>query len=669
MLKLNLINEKEFIKAITALLYNDVEVFTLENLKDIDFVINHKNAIISSLILQCLKKRCREYFATEIDKNEQKLPFKNVEIKDDLPDWAKNNLANSIPVMEFTNESFPAKTIDDLTKARDFLYQKALEIIDRQIASYRNNGKPVINLSALFSQYNSFDEILKGADRWHKEIEEKSKINMDPDLEKSLEGTAFLMDLPNGLKAYQLLTPEALDYESNKMGHCVGSGSYDAKVASGSVNIYSIRDSKGEPHVTFETRIIDGNEEMYQCKGRANKAPANKYVSAVQEFIKKKEFILTADIANTRMILINGQYYSIDDIPENIIVEGDLTVSNYGLEELPECFKNMVVKGNFNCSANNLITLKNMPKVLGSIDCSQNELCSLEGAPQEINGSFICRDNPHLKSLKGAPEIVKNKTDYKGCSYVFFYNRKFVGLDDLEPNVVVEGDLSIKNSGLKTIPPIFSTYTVTGNFDCSRNMLKTLKNMPKVLGSIDCSQNEICSLGGVPEIIYGDFDCSYNELTNLEGGPRIVKGSFDCQGQGWDGYIGKSLKSLSGAPEFVKKDFNCSENSCLHSLKDGPKEVCGVYNCSQTGIQNFVGMGKAHSVDAWKVRFLYTLEGLPPQLEGDLNIEDCRFLKSLEFSCLVKGAVTINGKNIKGPKENKQSQIQLCVSLINNENA
>ena len=552
MLKLNLINEKEFIKAITALLYNDVEVFTLENLKDIDFVINHKNAIISSLILQCLKKRCREYFATEIDKNEQKLPFKNVEIKDDLPDWAKNNLANSIPVMEFTNESFPAKTIDDLTKARDFLYQKALEIIDRQIASYRNNGKPVINLSALFSQYNSFDEILKGADRWHKEIEEKSKINMDPNLAKSLEGTAFLMDLPNGLKAYQLLTPEALDYESNKMRHCVGSGSYDAMVASGSVNIYSIRDSKGEPHVTFETRIIDGNEEMYQCKGMANQAPVKKYVSAVQEFIKKKEFILTADIANTKMILINGQYYSIDDIPENIIVEGDLTVSNYGLEELPECFKNMVVKGNFNCSANNLITLKNMPKVLGSIDCSQNELCSLEGAPQEINGNF---------------------------------------------------------------------------------------------------------------------NCSYNELTNLEGGPRIVKGSFDCQGQGWDGYIGKSLKSLSGAPEIVEKDFNCSENSCLHSLKEGPKEVSGVYNCSQTGIQNFVGMGIVHSVDAWNVRFLSTLEGLPPQLEGDLNIEDCRFLKSLEFSCQVKGAVTINGKNIKGPKEEKQSQIQLCVSRINNENA
>lgn len=53
------------------------------------------------------------------------------------------------------------------------------------------------------------------------------------------------------------LTEKALKYEGDKMGHCVGG--YCDLVKSGDTNIFSLRDSKGEPHVTIE--IPKGNRD------------------------------------------------------------------------------------------------------------------------------------------------------------------------------------------------------------------------------------------------------------------------------------------------------------------------------------------------------------------------------------------------------------------------
>lgn len=53
----------------------------------------------------------------------------------------------------------------------------------------------------------------------------------------------------------------ALKYEGDTMGHCVGG--YCPDVASGNTRIFSLRDAKGEPHVTIETK--PGNpSELYR---------------------------------------------------------------------------------------------------------------------------------------------------------------------------------------------------------------------------------------------------------------------------------------------------------------------------------------------------------------------------------------------------------------------
>jgi len=147
----------------------------------------------------------------------------------------------------------------------------------------------------------------------------------------------------------------ALKYEGNTMGHCVGS--YCDDVAGGKSRIYSLRDAKGEPHVTVEVKPHEGwfttadkmpdpsgknksfhelidNErlelaqqkggygnigesyedtanrlarqyqleakpEIIQIKGKQNRAPKEEYLPFVQDFVKSGDWSRVGDLQNT----------------------------------------------------------------------------------------------------------------------------------------------------------------------------------------------------------------------------------------------------------------------------------------------------------------------------------------------------------------------------------
>ena len=150
----------------------------------------------------------------------------------------------------------------------------------------------------------------------------------------------------------------ALKYEGNTMGHCVGS--YCDDVASGKSRIYSLRDAKGEPHVTIEVEPqnekgyynslnpdkraelmsqaieyrrqtvpdIDPNKSpderakmlkdyldsqniqipsrIKQIKGKQNAAPKEEYVPFVQDFVRSGEWSDVGDLSNTGLIPANA---------------------------------------------------------------------------------------------------------------------------------------------------------------------------------------------------------------------------------------------------------------------------------------------------------------------------------------------------------------------------
>jgi hypothetical protein len=163
-----------------------------------------------------------------------------------------------------------------------------------------------------------------------------------------------------GLRWAQLRMPDgetdpttlqaALKYEGDTMGHCVGG--YCDGVAANSTQIFSLRDAKGAPHVTIETEFnkflsgdrlneaepglfdlykesfnIEGPEQsmhewlqknrpeiferllntpsIVQIKGKGNAAPAEKYLPAVQDFVKSRSWSDVGDLRNTGLLEID----------------------------------------------------------------------------------------------------------------------------------------------------------------------------------------------------------------------------------------------------------------------------------------------------------------------------------------------------------------------------
>jgi hypothetical protein len=134
---------------------------------------------------------------------------------------------------------------------------------------------------------------------------------------------------------------EALKYEGDTMGHCVGG--YCPDVLEGRSRIYSLRDKRGEPHVTVEVQPHNPNlefkyakqnlPELYekynanrndyfnswpeflkkeapellnatenkivQIKGKQNRAPKEEYLPFVQDFVRGGEWSDVGDLRNT----------------------------------------------------------------------------------------------------------------------------------------------------------------------------------------------------------------------------------------------------------------------------------------------------------------------------------------------------------------------------------
>jgi len=172
---------------------------------------------------------------------------------------------------------------------------------------------------------------------------------------------------------------DALDYEGKTMGHCVGG--YCPDVISGKKRIYSLRDAKGEPHVTVEVKPPDMEEfikslppydrykigesvrekhfgakvpaekekeyeelfdqavkykygepkpNIMQIKGKGNAAPKEEYLPFVHDFVKGGEWSDVGDLHNTG--LIDAKHWLNPTTHEKYLEHG-LTVPKYATEK------------------------------------------------------------------------------------------------------------------------------------------------------------------------------------------------------------------------------------------------------------------------------------------------------------------------------------------------
>ena len=202
---------------------------------------------------------------------------------------------------------------------------------------------------------------------------EKSEMDLPPDMDQRqmrevAEDMAFDEGLDEGTQAFDdfvrdMMTDfnrkkkvemdesykaleDALKYEGETMGHCVGG--YCPDVVEGRSKIYSLRDKKGQPHVTIEVKpgkdktglltaaelppeeladmkrrnVYDPkfmyrfneqmgrhlpelgpfDDEIVQIKGKANKAPKEEYLPAVQDFVRSGNFGRIGDLQNAGLV-------------------------------------------------------------------------------------------------------------------------------------------------------------------------------------------------------------------------------------------------------------------------------------------------------------------------------------------------------------------------------
>lgn len=80
----------------------------------------------------------------------------------------------------------------------------------------------------------------------------------------------------------------------------------------------------------------------------------------------------------------------------------------------------------------------------------------------------------------------------------------------------IEGDLILRNLGLKELPPEINFNKVSGYVNIEGNFFTSLKGFPlESGGDYNCSSNLITSLRGMPLKVNGSFYFHKNKLTDL----------------------------------------------------------------------------------------------------------------------------------------------------------
>lgn len=202
----------------------------------------------------------------------------------------------------------------------------------------------------------------------------RGRTLVGPNGERALEGS---VNDPR----YKILE-DALKYEGETMGHCVGG--YCPDVVEGRSRIFSLRDAKGQPHVTVEvqpprisaydywynspagqsesaefTRWISQNSaslpeggletwypawaqatgrkvaeppgEITQIKGKSNRAPKEEYLPFVQDFVRSGQWGRVGDLRNTGLVQLPDKRFitkqQFDEGIQRLTGEGEPSVN------------------------------------------------------------------------------------------------------------------------------------------------------------------------------------------------------------------------------------------------------------------------------------------------------------------------------------------------------
>ena len=234
---------------------------------------------------------------------------------------------------------------------RTYEYDQEMAKKMREAQAKVTEGMPV---------HKEYPEGYKWIELAQPKVDPKKELPQGFHLEDTEDGLVVMNDRTGEIASPELAA--ALKYEGETMGHCVGG--YCPDVVAGRSRIYSLRDAKGEPHVTVEVKPHEGwftkadktpdptgknksfhelidNErselaqqkggfgnigESYedtanrlanqykletkptivQIKGKQNRAPKEEYLPFVQDFVKGGDWSDVGDLQNTGLKVYKG---------------------------------------------------------------------------------------------------------------------------------------------------------------------------------------------------------------------------------------------------------------------------------------------------------------------------------------------------------------------------
>jgi len=201
-----------------------------------------------------------------------------------LQKYLTRELLENNPLQFSINEN--KNLVVDVEKFRESdLLQEAIHIRDF-VAVYLANNPEKVNtpgyFKTLLNGVNNWQELVGYANRYFDSLN-NSEFMKDGPVKASRIGCEVIKTYPDkNLQLVRLHTPAALDYESEKLKHCVGKGGYDKSVVSGKTMIYSLRDlsEDGEwcPHVTIEYK----NGKFTQIRAYRNKEPSRDLINEIR---------------------------------------------------------------------------------------------------------------------------------------------------------------------------------------------------------------------------------------------------------------------------------------------------------------------------------------------------------------------------------------------------
>ena len=131
----NIVNVQDLDDYLKDVIYRgqEKEVFTDGNFNSIEFVEQHKDEIVRSMLLQWSNYCLKPYMSTKTPQTMRFLPLINV-MDGDLPTWARNCMDKGEPVYRFKADKISDAVKDDITTVRDFLYAVSEAYINKIIA-------------------------------------------------------------------------------------------------------------------------------------------------------------------------------------------------------------------------------------------------------------------------------------------------------------------------------------------------------------------------------------------------------------------------------------------------------------------------------------------------------------------------------------------------------